>query len=62
MDLPEDLDWIRPEVIDSWSHLGGTDSTAQVHPFKFTTFILKRCSSLATRPWCWVPSSESTPG
>ncbi|KAG5368557.1 putative oxidoreductase TDA3 [Yarrowia sp. C11] len=42
VDLPEDLDWIRPEVIDSWSHLGGTDATAQVHPFKFTTFILKK--------------------
>lgn len=42
IDLPEGLDWISPEIIDGWTHLGGADSTAQVHPYKFTLFILKK--------------------
>lgn len=41
-DLPEDLDWINTDIIDGWAHLGGADSTAQVHPYKFTLFILKK--------------------
>lgn len=40
--LPTDLNWIRSEIIDDWSTLGGTDSTAQCHPYKFTNFILKK--------------------
>lgn len=42
VDLPEDLDWINTAIIDGWAHLGGADSTAQVHPYKFTLFILKK--------------------
>ncbi|SCU94274.1 LADA_0G07602g1_1 [Lachancea dasiensis] len=38
--LPEDLNWIRTQLVRDWSSLGGTDSTAQVHPYKFTHFIL----------------------
>lgn len=41
-DLPKDLNWIRSEVIQDWSVLGGRDSTAQVHPYKFTNYILKK--------------------
>lgn len=40
--LPDDLDWIDKDIIDGWAHLGGADSTAQVHPYKFTHFILKK--------------------
>ncbi|KAF5096977.1 hypothetical protein D0Z00_002564 [Geotrichum galactomycetum] len=42
VDLPEDLNWINTAIIDGWAHLGGADSTAQVHPYKFTLFILKK--------------------
>ena len=42
VDLPEDLDWINTDIIDGWAHLGGADSTAQVQPYKFTLFMLKK--------------------
>lgn len=42
VDLPEDLNWINTAIIDGWAHLGGADSTAQVHPYKFTLFMLKK--------------------
>lgn len=38
--LPHDLNWIRTNLVKDWSSLGGTDSTAQVHPYKFTHFLL----------------------
>lgn len=40
--LPGDLNWIREGVISEWSRLGGSDSTAQVHPYRFTNFLLKK--------------------
>ncbi|ODV80988.1 DAO-domain-containing protein [Suhomyces tanzawaensis NRRL Y-17324] len=40
--LPETLNWITESLISECSTLGGTDTTAQVHPYKFTTFILKK--------------------
>jgi glycine/D-amino acid oxidase-like deaminating enzyme len=40
--LPTDLNWIRDDIIKDWSELGGVDSTAQVHPYRFTNFILKK--------------------
>ncbi|ODQ64547.1 FAD dependent oxidoreductase [Nadsonia fulvescens var. elongata DSM 6958] len=42
VNLPSDLNWIKPEIVDGWSNLGGQDSTAQVHPYKFTLFFLKK--------------------
>lgn len=42
INLPEELDWISPEIIDGWTHLGDAESTAQVHPYKFTLYILKK--------------------
>jgi glycine/D-amino acid oxidase-like deaminating enzyme len=40
--LPPDLNWITSSLITNCSNLGGTDTTAQVHPYKFTNFILKK--------------------
>ncbi|KAH3678444.1 hypothetical protein WICMUC_001461 [Wickerhamomyces mucosus] len=40
--LPSELNWIKDNVIQDWSELGGKDSTAQVHPYKFTNFILRK--------------------
>ncbi|ODQ78218.1 hypothetical protein BABINDRAFT_162884 [Babjeviella inositovora NRRL Y-12698] len=41
-ELPNNLKWIKPGIIRDWSYLGDMDSTAQVHPYKFTNFILKK--------------------
>ena len=40
--LPHDLNWITNSLISKCSTLGGVDTTAQVHPYKFTNFILKK--------------------
>lgn len=40
--LPEDLNWITEAYITSCSSLGGKDTTAQVQPYRFTNFILKK--------------------
>lgn len=40
--LPSDLNWIKKSLVRDWASLGGTDSTAQVHPFKFTHFLLSK--------------------
>lgn len=40
--LPSDLNWINENFVSSCSDLGGKDTTAQVHPFRFTNFILKK--------------------
>ncbi|KAI3406782.1 hypothetical protein KGF56_000387 [Candida oxycetoniae] len=40
--LPSSLNWIKSSVIENCTTLGGTDTTAQVHPYKFTNFILKK--------------------
>ncbi|CAK9435666.1 uncharacterized protein LODBEIA_P03930 [Lodderomyces beijingensis] len=40
--LPRSLNWIRSSLIDNCTTLGGTDTTAQVHPYKFTNFILRK--------------------
>lgn len=40
--LPGDLTWIKKYLVKDWSSLGGTDSTAQVHPYKFTHFLLSK--------------------
>ncbi|ODV95758.1 hypothetical protein PACTADRAFT_66608 [Pachysolen tannophilus NRRL Y-2460] len=41
--LPADLNWINPGIIKEWNHLGNESTTAQVHPYQFTTFILRKC-------------------
>lgn len=40
--LPEDLDWTREGLVESWSQIGDTETTAQVHPYRFTTYILRK--------------------
>ncbi|KAK7679797.1 hypothetical protein QCA50_017122 [Cerrena zonata] len=45
--LPYDLNWINSTLIDLCLSLGGTDSTAQVHPYKFTSFILKKAVEMS---------------
>ena len=35
--IPEDLDWFIPEGLTQYSSIGDLDSTAQVHPYQFTT-------------------------
>lgn len=41
--LPEDLNWINLEIVKDWNHVGGESATAQVHPYQFTTFLLRKC-------------------
>ncbi|ODQ45093.1 hypothetical protein PICMEDRAFT_35848 [Pichia membranifaciens NRRL Y-2026] len=41
--LPKNLMWIDDKVINDWNQLGNESTTAQVHPYQFTTFILKQC-------------------
>lgn len=40
--LPTDLNWITEQFVNLCSSLGGKDTTAQVHPYRFTNFILKK--------------------
>lgn len=40
--LPEDLNWINETLVSQCSSLGGKDTTAQVQPYRFTNFILKK--------------------
>ncbi|KAH8821836.1 FAD dependent oxidoreductase [Xylogone sp. PMI_703] len=37
--IPEDLDWFDTDCIRSYSIMGDTSATAQVHPYQFTTSI-----------------------
>lgn len=41
--LPKNLGWINDKVINDWNQLGNESTTAQVHPYQFTTFILNQC-------------------
>ncbi|SMN17844.1 similar to Saccharomyces cerevisiae YHR009C TDA3 Putative oxidoreductase involved in late endosome to Golgi transport [Maudiozyma saulgeensis] len=40
--LPENLDWIQRDLVDDWSTIGDVKSTAQMHPAKFTRFMLNK--------------------
>lgn len=37
--IPKDLDWFDTECIRSYNEMGDTSTTAQVHPYQFTTSI-----------------------
>jgi glycine/D-amino acid oxidase-like deaminating enzyme len=39
--VPEDLDWINPEGITAYESMGDPTTTAQVHPYQFTTSMAK---------------------
>jgi glycine/D-amino acid oxidase-like deaminating enzyme len=36
-DIPHDLDWFDPGAVRSYTEMGTPETTAQVHPFQFTT-------------------------
>jgi len=35
--IPKDLDWFAAESVRDYDEMGGPDTTAQVHPYQFTT-------------------------
>ncbi|KAL5535949.1 hypothetical protein ACEPAF_4043 [Sanghuangporus sanghuang] len=35
--LPEDLDWVKEDLTESYEPMSGEGETAQVHPYEFTT-------------------------
>ncbi|CAO2648570.1 Nn.00g078370.m01.CDS01 [Neocucurbitaria sp. VM-36] len=35
--VPKDLDWVTPESLKSYDEMGDPSTTAQVHPYQFTT-------------------------
>lgn len=35
--IPKDLDWVAAESAKDYDEMGGPDTTAQVHPYQFTT-------------------------
>ncbi|KAM5443281.1 hypothetical protein MferCBS31731_001602 [Microsporum ferrugineum] len=39
--FPEDLDWFDPAVLRGYEDMGGKGTTAQVHPYLFTTSMAK---------------------
>lgn len=39
--IPKDLDWFAPDSVSSYEEMGNPDTTAQVHPYQFTTSIAK---------------------
>ena len=39
--IPQDLDWFSPESVKDYSEMGDPNTTAQVHPYQFTTSMAK---------------------
>lgn len=39
--VPEDLDWVDPSGVVEYGSMGTPDTTAQVHPYQFTTSMVK---------------------
>lgn len=39
--LPRDLDWILPDLVQSYEKTGGGRETAQVHPYQFTREMMR---------------------
>ncbi|KZT08118.1 FAD dependent oxidoreductase [Laetiporus sulphureus 93-53] len=39
--FPEDLNWIKPELTQSYTPMAPPGATAQVHPYQFTTSMLQ---------------------
>ncbi|GMM49312.1 Tda3 protein [Starmerella bacillaris] len=38
--LPEELGWLKPNIVESVDYIGGPEEFAQVHPFYLTNFML----------------------
>ena len=43
--LPDDLDWVKESLTDSYSPIFGEGDTTQVHPYLFTTSMLELARS-----------------
>ncbi|KAI0776668.1 FAD dependent oxidoreductase [Trametes elegans] len=39
--LPEDLNWVKPELTEAYAPMAPAGATAQVHPYLFTTSMLE---------------------
>ncbi|RPD61785.1 FAD dependent oxidoreductase [Lentinus tigrinus ALCF2SS1-7] len=39
--LPDDLNWVKPELTEAYSPMAPSGATAQVHPYLFTTSMLE---------------------
>ena len=42
--IPKDLDWFAPDQVTSYSEMGDPSTTAQVHPYQFTTSMAQLAS------------------
>ncbi|KAF1364133.1 FAD dependent oxidoreductase [Lizonia empirigonia] len=47
--VPEDLDWIAAEGIESYEEMGTPETTAQVHPYQFTTSMAQLAEASGAR-------------
>lgn len=47
--VPEDLDWIAAEGIESYEEMGTPETTAQVHPYHFTTSMAQLAEASGAR-------------
>ncbi|KAK2861171.1 hypothetical protein FQN49_004477, partial [Arthroderma sp. PD_2] len=47
--FPSDLDWFDPAVLKAYEQMGGEGSTAQVHPYLFTTSMAKLAEEKGAR-------------
>jgi len=47
--LPKDLDWILPELVQGYETMGGSRETAQVHPYQFTTSMMRLAEERGAR-------------
>lgn len=39
--MPKDLDWVIPDLVKGYEEMGGSKETAQVHPYHFTTAMVR---------------------
>lgn len=47
--VPEDLDWVLPELITGYEKMGGARETAQVHPYYFTMALMRLAEDRGAR-------------
>ena len=47
--VPEDLDWVAPEGVRGYEEMSDPGSTAQVHPYQFTTSMAKLAEEKGAR-------------
>lgn len=47
--VPKDLDWFVPELVTEYSEMGDPSTTAQVHPYQFTTSMAELAKERGTK-------------